>query len=121
MADDREEFNGYRSMPRLQEDFGKPMSGNLKYVYGSPEDNVSYVLTLKKDRNIIALYLLGKAIHNCYLLSLFKLVTGLNSAYYRMIGEARLDVYRNGNLVETHVSDNAIWELMYFGDPIGTD
>ena len=121
VADDRDKVDGYRSAPRLQEDFGKPMSDNLKYVYGSPEDDVSYVLTLKKDHNISAMDLLSKAIHNRYVLSLFKLFTGLSSAYYRMIGEARLDVYHQGKLVETHVSNKAIWELMYFGDPIGTD
>ena len=88
------------------------------YVYGGPEDEVSYVLTLRKDRNVTALDLLGKAIRNRYLLSLVKLFTGKSSAYYRMIGEARLDVYDKGNLAESHVSDRAICELMYFGDPI---
>ena len=121
VADDRDKVDGYRTMPRSQEDFGKPMSDNLKYLYGSPEDDVSYVLTLKKDRNITAIDLLGKAIDNRNMLSHFKRVTSLNSAYYRMIGETRFDVYRKGNLAETQVSDKAIWELMYFGHPIGTD
>ena len=119
VADDRDRLDGYRSSPRLQADFGKPMSDNLMYVYGGPEEEVSYVLTLRKDRNVTALDLLGKAIHNRYLLSLVKLFTGKSSAYYRMIGAARLDVYHKGNLAESHVSDKAIWELMYFGDPIG--
>ena len=121
VADDRDKVEGYRSPPSLQEDFGKPMSDNLKYVYGGPEDDAHFVLTLKKDRNITSVDLLGKAIHNRYVLSLFKLFTGLSSAYYRMTGEARLDVYRKGNLADSHVSDKAIWELMYFGDPIGSD
>ncbi len=108
-------------MPRLQVDFGKPMSDNLMYVYGSPEyeDEVSYVLMLRKERNVTAPDLLGKAIHDRYLLSLVNLFIGESSACYRMIGEARLDVYRNGDLAEAHDSDKAIWELMYFVDPIG--
>lgn len=38
-----------------------------------------------------------------------------------MTGEVRLDVYRKGRIEESHVSDKAIWELIYFGDPIGTN
>ena len=120
VADDRDKVEGYRSTPKLQGDFGKPMSDNLKYFYGSLEDEVSYVLTLKKDHNVTALDLLSKAIHNRYLLSLVKLITGKTSAYYRMIGEVTLEIYHKGHLAEKHVSDKAIWELMYFGDPIGT-
>ncbi|KKZ14838.1 MAG: hypothetical protein TH68_03730 [Candidatus Synechococcus spongiarum 142] len=120
VADDRDKVDGYRSSPQLQEDFGKPMSDNLKYIYGNPEDDVSYVLTLRKDHNITAIDLLSKAIHNRYVLSIFKMFTGLDSAYYRIIGEARLDVYHKGHLVETHRSHKAVWELMYFGKPIGT-
>ena len=67
------------------------MSDNLMYVYGSPEyeDEVSYVLMLRKERNVTAPDLLGKAIHDRYLLSLVNLFIGESSACYRMIGEAR--------------------------------
>ncbi len=119
VADDRDRLDGYRALPGLQVDFGKPISDNLMYVYGGPEDEVSYVLKLRNDRNVTALDPLGKAIHDRYLLSLVNLFTGESSACYRMIGEARLDVYRKGDLAESHVSDKAIWELMYLGDPIG--
>lgn len=120
IADDRDKVEGYRSAPKIQEKFGKPMSDNLKYFYGSATDEVSYVITLRKRDNISELDLLSKAIHNRYVLSLVKWVTGRNSAYYRMIGEATIEVYHKGSLAETHTSDQAIWELMYFGDPIGT-
>ncbi len=119
VADDRDKVDGYRSQPRMQTDFGKPMSDNLKYVYGNLEDEVSYILTLKRENTISALDLLSKAIHNRYILSIFKLFTGLNSAYYRLTGEARLDVFNKGKLIESHISDKAVWELMFFGDPIG--
>lgn len=82
VADDRDRLEGYRSSPILQDEFGKPMSDNLMYFYGKPEDDICYVLSLRKERNISALDLLGKAIHNRYLLNMFKLVTGKNSAYY---------------------------------------
>lgn len=121
IADNRDKVEVYRSNPIIQKEFGKPVSDNLKFIYGTTKDDRQYIITLKKDHNITSIDLLKKAIHNKYLLKMAKWYLGKESAYYRMIGEVTFEVYEKGNLIEAHVSDKAIWECMYFGNPIGTE
>ena len=120
IADNRDKVDPYRSAPKLQEPFGKPMSDNLKYIYGCSSDDEHYVLTLKKDHNLTALDLMEKVIHNRYLRAVVKMASGINTAYYRIVGEATLEVYQKGHLIKEYKTEKAIWELMYFGDPVGS-
>ena len=120
IADDRDKVEVYRSSPKLQKEFGKPMSDNLKFIYGTNKDDRQYMITLKKDQNITALDVLEKAIHNRYLRSIVKFMMGKESAYYRVIGEVTMEVFSKGNLIEEYKSNKAVWELMYFGNPIGS-
>jgi hypothetical protein len=47
--------------------------------------------------------------------------TGINPAYFRFKGRAELRVYKGNVLVDKHVSSSAVWELMYFGNPMGSE
>jgi len=120
IADDRDKLEVYRSNPIIQKEFGKPVSDNLKFVYGSNKDERQYVFTFRKDHNITALDVLEKSIKNHILRKMAQWYLGKESAYYRMIGEVTMEVFEKGNLIEEYVSDKAIWECMYFGNSIGT-
>ncbi len=41
-------------------------------------------------------------------------LTGFDGAYLRFAGELRIERYQGEQLVESH-TDDALWELMYFG------
>lgn len=121
IADDRDKVETYRSNPVIQEDFEKPVSDKLKFIYGTSKDERQYVFTFRKDHNITALDVLAKSIHNKFMLQMAKWYLGKESAYYRMIGEVTMEVFEKGKLIEEYTSDKAIWECMYFGNPIGTE
>lgn len=121
IADDRDKVEVYRSNPTIQKDFGKPVSDNLKFIYDTNKADRQYVFTFKKDHNISALDVLEKAIKNKLIRKMAQWYLGKESAYYRMIGEVTMEVFEKGNLIEEYKSDKAIWECMYFGNPIGTE
>jgi len=40
-----------------------------------------------------------------------------DGAYLRFAGEIRVEHYQGGQIVDQSVTQDAIWELMYFGHP----
>jgi hypothetical protein len=40
-----------------------------------------------------------------------------DGAYLRFSGEVRVEHYRGAEIVDQYATDDAIWELMYFGHP----
>jgi hypothetical protein len=44
-----------------------------------------------------------------------KMLTKLDPAYFRFKGKAELRVYKGDVLVDKHISNTAVWELMHFG------
>jgi hypothetical protein len=88
---------------------GKPVGNVTRYTYADAETR--YVVTftryadLAADRFIDDLKGPRKAA---------AWLVGFDGAYLRFAGELRIERYEEGRLVETH-SDDALWELMYFG------
>jgi hypothetical protein len=88
---------------------GKPVGNITRYTYTDAGEQ--YVITfsrfsdLASDRFIDELKGPKKVA---------AMLIGFDGAYLRFTGELRLERYHGEQLVETY-SDNALWELMYFG------
>jgi len=89
----------------------KPVSNELIFNY--KDDKQRFELQLNRNKNIIETYLIQHEIQR----KLAKFLTGFNGAYFRITGEATLTVYVGEKLMESIQTNNAIWELMYFGKP----
>jgi hypothetical protein len=87
----------------------KPVGNVTRYTYTDGEER--YVVTftrhsdLASDRFIDDLKGPKKAAAR---------LVGFDGAYLRFAGELRIEYYQGEQLVESH-TDNALWELMYFG------
>jgi hypothetical protein len=88
---------------------GKPVGNVTRYTYTGREER--YVITytrhsdLASDRFIDDLRGLKKAAAR---------LAGFDGAYLRFAGELRVEHYEGEQMVESH-TDDALWELMYFG------
>jgi hypothetical protein len=88
---------------------GKPVGNVTRYTYTDGEER--YVVTytrhfdLASDKFIDDLKGPKKAA---------AWLVGFDGAYLRFAGELRIEYYRGRQLVESH-TDDALWELMYFG------
>ncbi|MCL2818893.1 MAG: hydroxyneurosporene dehydrogenase [Actinomycetia bacterium] len=110
IADDPEKVQFSPADVEIDEQTGIPIASTLRYVYidGDTEYQVTY--TLRKT--ILATSMLGaltddeqdKASQD-----------GDQMMYYRFIGDAQIDVYEKGILIESQTTDSALWELMYPG------
>lgn len=88
---------------------GKPVGNVTRYTYTDREER--YVITFTRYADLAA----DKFIDD--LKGLKKAVARLarfDGAYLRFAGELRIERYRGEQLVESHTED-ALWELMYFG------
>ncbi|GAA1430904.1 hypothetical protein GCM10009616_16700 [Microlunatus lacustris] len=94
---------------------GKPVAGVTEYVHDDGTDR--YVVTFTKRQALVA---------NTFIEEMrgwrkwaARLVR-FDGAYLRFIGDLRIARWRGSELVEVF-SDEAIWELMYFGHARGVD
>jgi hypothetical protein len=90
---------------------GKPIYNELLFSY--TDKGQKFELKLNRNRNIMETYLIQQQFQR----KLAKLLLGFNGAYFRITGKAKLSVDINNQTTETYQTDNAIWELMYFGKP----
>jgi hypothetical protein len=90
---------------------GKPIYNELLFSY--TDKGQKFELKLNRNRNIMETYLIQQQFQR----KLAKLLLGFNRAYFRITGKAKLSVDINNQTTETYQTDNAIWELMYFGKP----
>ena len=88
---------------------GKPVANVTRYTYTG--DDERYVVTFTRHSDLA----LTKMVDD--LTGLKKVAAKLarfDGAYLRFTGEIRVERYRGEELVENH-TDDALWELMYFG------
>jgi len=88
---------------------GKPVANITRYTYTDGDER--YVVTYTRHRDLSATKFVDE-MHGPKKLAA-KLV-GFDGAYLRFAGEVRVEHYRGEELVENH-TDDALWELMYFG------
>jgi hypothetical protein len=88
---------------------GKPVASVSRYIYEHGDDTV--VVSFTRDRDLTRALMADG-------LPRFKRVVAklarFDGAYLRFAGAVTVSVLRSGELVE-EFSDDAIWELMYFG------
>ena len=93
---------------------GKPVANITRYTYGT--DDESYVVTFTRHKDLTRnrmIERLGGVKRAAAELLRF------DCAYLRFSGEIRIEHYRGTALVDQYVTEDAIWELMYFGHARG--
>jgi hypothetical protein len=89
---------------------GKPVANITRYTYDTDDDR--YVVTFTRHHDLARVRMIES-------LNLVKraaaALLGFDGAYLRFSGEIRVEHYRDGEIVDQHVTDDAIWELMYLG------
>ncbi|MDQ1702267.1 MAG: hypothetical protein QOF57_1519 [Frankiaceae bacterium] len=88
---------------------GKPVANVTRYTYTDGDDR--YVVTFTRHADLAATRMLDDIKGPKKIAA--RLV-GFDGAYLRFAGELRIESYRGEQLVESH-TDDALWELMYFG------
>jgi hypothetical protein len=89
---------------------GKPVANITRYTYRT--DDERYVVTftrhrdLSRNRMIEGLHGVKRAAAE---------ILRFDGAYLRFSGEVRVEHYRGAEIVDQYVTEDAIWELMYFG------
>jgi hypothetical protein len=89
----------------------KPIANVTKYTYDDGAEK--YVVTFTKHRDLVAATFVEQ------MDGWRKLAAQLirfDGAYLRFVGDLTVERWSGGELVETY-SDEAIWEVMYFGHP----
>jgi hypothetical protein len=90
----------------------KPVANITRYTYGSPDERYVVTFTRRRDlsrnRMIESLHGLKRAAAE---------LLRFDGAYLRFSGEIRVDHYRGTAIVDQYATEDAIWELMYFGHP----
>jgi hypothetical protein len=121
ITDNGEYVTLYRTIGKMHPTLDKEVSDNLLFIYDSPEDEYRYEYYLYKENFIVESNLLEEVLGKGLKYTMVKMLTGINPAYFRFKGRAELRVYKGIVLVDKHVSSSAVWELMYFGNPMGSD
>ncbi len=93
----------------------KLLSSHLLFKYSNASNK--YELQLDQKQIISTVRLAETVISFKPLAWVIESVFGFNAAYYRMTGKGRLIIIENNCQKEKLSTDNAIWELMYFGKP----
>ncbi len=109
----------YRSYGKMHSELNKDISDNLIFIYDNPADEYRYEYSLYREKTIHEVDLLEKTLGGGIKYRMAKLFTKNRPAYFRFTGKAEIKVYKNNQLIENHISNSAIWELMYYGKPNG--
>jgi hypothetical protein len=88
---------------------GKPVAATIRYSYRRGDED--WIVTFRRDRDLAVSRMIDD-IHGPKRM-LARLVR-FDGAYLRFAGRLEIEHHRSGELVDQH-SDEAIWELMYFG------
>jgi hypothetical protein len=88
----------------------KPVANVTRYTYGTPDER--YVVTFTRRRDLSRNRMI-ESLHG------FKRAAAeilrFDGAYLRFSGEIRVEHYRGSEIVDQFATEDAIWELMYFG------
>ena len=109
VADDARHVTFRSSDVHLDHKTGKPVANVTRYTYDDGIDR--YVVTFTRRRNLVANTFVEQ------MRGIRKLVAraiGFDGAYLRFVGSLTIEKLEGDEIVETF-SDEAIWELMYFG------
>jgi predicted secreted hydrolase len=88
---------------------GKPVAAVTRYIYEDGLDR--YVVTFSKQRDLVA----NKFVDEMRgWRSLAARLIRFDGAYLRFAGDLTIEHWHNGRIVDSF-SDEAIWEIMYFG------
>ena len=93
----------------VDETTGKPVAAITRYTY--LRDDERWIVTFTRDRDLAGSRMID-GIHGPK--RVLAHLARFDGAYLRFAGRLRIEHYRGGELVEQY-SDDAIWELMYFG------
>src|ERR1700737_5312487 len=88
---------------------GKPVANVTRYTYDAGDDR--YVVTFTREKDLSRNRMI-EGIHGPKR-ALARLAR-FDGAYLRFPGQVRVEGHRDGDPIE-EFSDDAIWELMYFG------
>ncbi len=90
----------------------KPVANITRYTYGTDEER--YVVTFTRHRDLARNRMI-EGLHGVKRAAAE--LMRFDGAYLRFSGEVRIEHYRGAEVVDQYVTDDAIWELMYFGHP----
>ena len=93
----------------IDEKTGKPVARTTRYHYDDGDDG--YVVTFTKQRDLVANTFVEQM--KGWRKVAAKLI-GVDGAYLRFTGDLTIERRKDGEIVETF-TEEAIWELMYFG------
>jgi hypothetical protein len=88
----------------------KPVSNVTRYTYETDDDR--YVVTFTRYRDLARNRMI-EGLHGVKRAAAELL--RFDGAYLRFSGEIRVEHYRGDEVVDQYATDDAIWELMYFG------
>ena len=109
IGDDPDKVRFEELGPYTDETTGKPVANVTRYTYTDGEDR--YVITYTRHRDLsVSKFIDGLKGPK----KLAARLIGFDGAYLRFSGELRLEHLRGDELVDSY-SDDALWELMYFG------
>jgi hypothetical protein len=111
IADDNAHVSFAGSGQHVDGETGKPVDDLLTYTYADPDADERYVITWQRRETILRDRFLDD-VHG--LKHLVARLVGFDGAYLRLTGELAVQRSTAGRVVETR-TDEAIWELMYFG------
>ena len=89
---------------------GKPVANVTRYTYGT--DGERYVVTFTRHRDLARNLLVERL---PWIKRVAAQMVRFDGAYLRFAGEVRVEHYQGAEIVDQYVTEDAIWELMYFG------
>lgn len=119
VADNGELVTLYRTYGKMHPKLGKDVSDDLIFAYEDPQSGYRYEYSLFRENSIVEADLMSASLGTGFKYRLAKMLTSKDPAYFRFTGKAEIKVYKSDKLIEKYSSNKAVWELMYFGDPVG--
>ncbi|MCW2795473.1 hypothetical protein [Nocardioides sp.] len=93
----------------VDQETGKPVGNVTRYTYRDGDER--YVVTFTRFTDLTTVRMVDDLKGPQ---KIFARLIGFDGAYLRFSGELRIDHYQGEKLVDSH-TDDALWELMYFG------
>ncbi len=119
VVDDGELVTLYRTYGKEHSTLKKDVSDDLIFIYEDPQSEYRYEYSLYRKNTIVEVDLIAASVGHGLKYRLAKMLTSIDPAYFRFTGKAEIRVFKSGNLIEKYTSNKAVWELMYFGNPVG--
>ena len=88
----------------------KPVANITRYTYGT--DDERYVVTFTRHRDLVRNRMIDR-LHGAK--RAMAQLARFDGAYLRFSGEIRVEHFKGTEIVDQFVTEDAIWELMYFG------